>query len=89
MRVFSPEKLKERRKKFRLSQADLAEIAGLSTAYINYLEKGKQKPSAEVVGRLAWCLRVRESYFFVTKHGKTKKDELMDKEVKNGERLDG
>lgn len=87
MRAFSPEKLKERRKIFRLSQAALAEITGLSTTYINYLEKGRRQPTADVIARLAWCLRVNESYFFVntTERKITKKI----RRVEDGERLDG
>lgn len=74
MKVFSPEKLRERRKMFRLSQAALAEIAGLSTTYINYLENGRRQPTANVIARLAWCLRVKESYFFVPKQRKPRNE---------------
>ena len=65
MRVFSPSKIKERRHKLGLTQAELAKKAGTAREYLVEIERGKSIPGASLIARLAHVLKVRESYFFV------------------------
>jgi len=65
MRIFTPVKIRERRKRLNLTQAELAEKAGTARAYIVEIEKGRTTPKATMIARIANALRVRESYFFV------------------------
>ena len=50
--------LKELRLKSFISQADLAEKAGIATETINRLERGKRKPSFRTIHKLAEALGV-------------------------------
>jgi transcriptional regulator with XRE-family HTH domain len=52
------ESLKELRLKHYLSQSELAQKAGLSTATINRLEKGRTKPVYKTIRVLAKALGV-------------------------------
>jgi transcriptional regulator with XRE-family HTH domain len=52
-------RLKQQRAKQGLSQADLAEKAGLSREYIARLETGKHDPSLSVLEKLAKALKVK------------------------------
>ncbi len=50
--------IKEQRKKQGLSQAQLAEAAGLSTAYISLLEREKQSPTLGSLEKISEVLKV-------------------------------
>lgn len=51
-------RIKEHRRARRLTQAQLAEMAGLSSGYISLLESGERDASAEALRSLAAALRV-------------------------------
>ena len=53
--------LKENRKKCGISQAKLAELAGISTQYIAMIELSRQFPTPEVLERIAAALGI-EAY---------------------------
>jgi transcriptional regulator with XRE-family HTH domain len=65
MRVFCPDRIKDRRHKLGLTQDELARKAGTSREYVVEIEKGKTTPKATLITKLAQALKVRESYFFV------------------------
>ena len=50
--------LREWRERRRLSQLDLANLAGTSSRHLSYVETGRSRPSAEMVLRLAEALDV-------------------------------
>ena len=45
-------RIKKRRKQLRVSQADLAELSGVSLRTVNAVEKGKANPSVETLSRI-------------------------------------
>ena len=45
-------RIKKRRKQLRISQADLAELSGVSLRTVNAVEKGKANPSVETLSRI-------------------------------------
>lgn len=65
MRSFCYTRIKDRRHKLGLTQATLAQKAGTSREYVVEIEKGKKTPKAPLIAKLAYALKVRESYFFV------------------------
>ena len=44
--------IEKRRKQLRVSQADLAELSGVSLRTVNAVEKGKANPSVETLSRI-------------------------------------
>lgn len=48
--------LRERRRHMRLTQADLADLSGLSMSYISFLETGNRQPTLCVIADLAIAL---------------------------------
>ena len=61
--MFSSQKLKERRKKLGLSQAQTADKLGISRpSYFNW-EIGKTKPNQKNLDKLAHLLKVDSAYF--------------------------
>ena len=54
--------LKELRESHFLSQADLAQKAGVSKDTINRLESGKQRPTFQTICKLAKALGVEPGY---------------------------
>jgi len=54
--------LKELRESHFLSQADLAQKAGVSKDTINRLESGKQRPTFQTIRKLAKALGVEPGY---------------------------
>ncbi len=52
------EALKQRRREKRVTQGNLAIIAGLDRTYISMLERGVRKPSLEAVIALATALKI-------------------------------
>jgi len=65
MRIFTPSKIKERRKELNITQAELAIKAGTARVYIIELEHGKKIPRVTMIAKIAYALEVSESYFFV------------------------
>lgn len=53
-----PEALKDWRARRRLSQLELATEAGVSARHIAFLETGRARPSAAMIGRLAEALQI-------------------------------
>ena len=45
-------RIKKRRKQLRVSQADLAELSGVSLRTVNAVEKGRANPSVETLSRI-------------------------------------
>ena len=66
MRVFSPERLRERRLELGFTQAFLGTLAGIAREHIVEIEKGRCSPNTATLAKLASALRVRECYFFVS-----------------------
>ena len=56
--------IKKRRKKKRITQAELAEKVGVTTVYITYIETGKYFPSLKRLIKIAKVLRVKVGDFF-------------------------
>lgn len=54
-------KIKKARHKARLTQAELAEKAGIHTNYYARLERGEVNPSMEIVENIAKALKVKSS----------------------------
>ncbi len=67
MRIFSPKKIRERRKELGITQAVLAKRVNSIREHIADIERGCNTPKADMLGRIAYALKVRESYFFENK----------------------
>lgn len=52
------------RVKRNLTQRDLAEIAGITASYVAHIEKGRRKPTLDVLEKIAKATRV--SVFWIT-----------------------
>jgi transcriptional regulator with XRE-family HTH domain len=65
MRMFCPLKIRERRQRIGMTQEQLAQHADISRTHMGAVEHGKAMPTAGIVAKLAYVLRVKESYFFV------------------------
>ncbi len=57
-------KIQRRRKEVGLTQEDLGYKAGISRAYMGYIEQGRYAPSLEVLEKIARVLRSPISDFF-------------------------
>jgi|GEM_PF-3206426 len=64
MKVFNPAKIRERRKKLKLTQEQLSQLAKLSRIHLIDIEMGRKIPSAAVIAKLSDALKVRVNYFF-------------------------
>ena len=62
-------KLKALRERRGVSQAELADRAGLSREYVNKLEAGKYDPTLGTLGRLAKALGVTERELLYARGG--------------------
>lgn len=62
-------RIKEERKKARLTQEGLAERTGLSVDYIGYIERGKQAPYLRTLERIAKALGVEVYELFLFREG--------------------
>ena len=51
--------IRQLRNKAELTQAQLAEKAGISTTFIGYIEIGQRKPSLRVLNKIAAALKVK------------------------------
>jgi len=74
-------RIRQLRKSFKLTQAQLADKAGLSTNFIALLEKGKRSASVDTLFRISKVLKVELKELFDFPEKKTKAqiatDELM------------
>lgn len=70
--LFSAE-LRKLRKDATYTQDQLADIAGISAAYISQLETGKKKPTDRVITKLSDALNIPENQLLI-KVGKVKMD---------------
>jgi transcriptional regulator with XRE-family HTH domain len=70
--------MKRLRARHGLSQAGLAERAGLSTQYIAALEQQKKGPTLQTLDALAQALGVRVSDLLATGEGREKKNAAQD-----------
>lgn len=67
-------KIREYRKKKKLTQEQLAEMVGIGTANISYIENGKFAPSMETLDRLAEALDVYPYELYMFEHLKSEKE---------------
>lgn len=58
------DRLRQLRAERRLSQRDLAQLAGISTNSISLIEREEISPSVSTLQSLARALNVKVSYFF-------------------------
>ncbi len=65
MRTFDPDRVKQRRNRLKLTQAELATRAGTAREYLVEIEKGRKVPKATTLAKIADALNVRVGYFFV------------------------
>lgn len=65
--------LQRLRKSLELTQYQLAELAGISAAYISQLENGKKQPTDRVIAKLCGPLDIPENRLLI-KIGKMKMD---------------
>lgn len=69
MKEWTPEQIKEFRKRLGLYQKDLASLLGVTVQYVCNLEKGVRTPS-NIVRALLSCLEEKEKRKEIKKHGK-------------------
>ncbi len=65
MRTFCAERVRQRRNRLKLTQAELAAKAGTAREYLVEIEKGRKVPKATTLAKIANALNVRVGYFFV------------------------
>ncbi|MBI5326939.1 MAG: helix-turn-helix transcriptional regulator [Deltaproteobacteria bacterium] len=70
-------RIREERKKARLTQEKFAERVGLSVDYIGYIERGKQAPYLKTLERIAKTLGVEVYELFIFRKDGKKVDEDM------------
>ena len=78
--------IKAARKAQKKTQADLADLTGLSDNYIALLERGHRSPSVETLDKISKALKVPISSFFIfdqEKRIELTKKQLLDKLIKN------
>jgi transcriptional regulator with XRE-family HTH domain len=73
--------LKENRRKCGLSQAKLAEKAGISTQYIAMIELSRQFPTPEVLERIAAALGIEAYELFVVPPSPENSMERLHKDI--------
>lgn len=75
-------RIREERKKAKLTQEKLAEQVGLSVDYIGYIERGKQAPYLKTLERIAKALKTEVYELFLFRDdGKTVDEEAAIKEL--------
>lgn len=57
-------RIKRERKRNKITQERLAEIVGISRAYMGYIEQGRNTPSIKVLQKIAKALKIPLSEFF-------------------------
>lgn len=65
MRIYCYDRIKRRRLKLKLTQAEVARRAGTAREYFNEIERGKAIPKATTLAKIADALNVTVGYFFV------------------------
>ena len=70
---FFGQELRKLRKEAKYKQVRLAELAGISAAYISQLETGQKKPTDRVITKLSGALDIAENNLLI-KIGKLKMD---------------
>ncbi len=68
IKILFGQKIKEYRKKKKLTQAQLAELVNVDDKHISCIESGKNFPSADLIGRLATSLDVEPKDLFEFYH---------------------
>ncbi|MFH2047807.1 MAG: helix-turn-helix transcriptional regulator [bacterium] len=77
--------IKAARKAKKKTQADLADLTGLSDNYIALLERGHRSPSIETLDKISKALKEPISFFFIftqEKRIELTKKQLLDKMIK-------
>jgi len=54
-------KIKKARQKVEMTQADVAEKAGIHVNYFARIERGEENPSIEIIEKIAKALKVKSS----------------------------
>lgn len=67
-------RIREERKRNRLTQERLAELVDLSVDYIGYIERGKQAPYLKTLERIAKALNVEVYELFIFEEWRKGKD---------------
>lgn len=57
-------KIKERRNELKLSQEQLALLAGVTPTYLGQVERGERNPTIGLLEKLAHALKIHMGYFF-------------------------
>ncbi|MBI3585444.1 MAG: helix-turn-helix transcriptional regulator [Nitrospinae bacterium] len=65
MGKYNFEMIRKRRKELGMTQLELARKTDVTREHIIVLEKGRKLPRADLLGKLAKTLKVREDYFFL------------------------
>jgi transcriptional regulator with XRE-family HTH domain len=76
-----PERLKALRKQNNLTQTQLGKLVGIHYTHIGKYEKGKSRPAAETLQKLAKVLRVTADYLIDGATNDIAKAELEDREL--------
>ncbi|NPV89897.1 MAG: helix-turn-helix transcriptional regulator [Firmicutes bacterium] len=74
-------RIREERKRARLTQEQLAEMAGCNESYIGQIERGEKNPSLEVLVNIANALGVTLDYLLANNVRLSKSDSLIDELV--------
>ena len=80
--IFS-KKLREKRRKYGLTQEKLAEKAGISTHYLALLETGRNFPTSETLERLAAALEIYVYELFIIDHSPKEELEQLRNDILN------
>lgn len=81
-------RIKSLRAKRRLSQANVAEAAGISPKYLGEVERGEANISIELMGRIAAVLSAPMSAILENEHMRPQ-EELVSEIIRLAPRLDG
>lgn len=67
-------RIKEYRKSFHMTQEKLAELVGIGTPNISYIETGKFAPSVETLEKLSEIFGIKPYELYMFEHFKSPKD---------------
>jgi len=65
MGKYNFEVLRKRRRELGITQLELSKKVNITREHVVVLEKGRKLPRADLLGRIAKALKVREDYFFI------------------------
>lgn len=68
IKILFGQKIKEYRKRKKLTQAQLAELVNVDNKHISCIESGKNFPSAELIERIATSLQIEPKDLFEFYH---------------------